>query len=73
MFFGIYYYLCTSLDVNATIKSGSRMLDKKKKGGVILQEVDTPVGEILLGAFDNFVIGSVISIGLKTTIESNGC
>ena len=29
------------------------MLDKKKKGGVILQEVDTPVGEILLGAFDN--------------------
>lgn len=29
------------------------MLDKKKKGGVILQEVDTPIGEILLGAFDN--------------------
>lgn len=29
------------------------MLDKKKKGGVILQEVDTPVGEILLGAFGN--------------------
>ena len=29
------------------------MLDKKKKGEMILQEVDTPVGEILLGAFDN--------------------
>lgn len=52
------------------------MLDKKKKGGLILQEVDTPVGEILLGFLITncvFVIGSVISIGLKTTIESNGC
>lgn len=29
------------------------MLDKKTKGKVILQEVDTPIGEILLGTFEN--------------------